>query len=261
MLSALLALSLAQAAAPEPRPLVGDAIFHYVRSNKDGSEPEHVVHFRPTRTGIAVYKWVSKCTTSAYVTAEMDEAVTEGRSFTAGKVARDGSQAAFGTLTIDEAEPALVADLTPPGGARIQTRHKLPGRPFLIYDFDFADLNAFLQEHPEEVHFSFKLPVVWPGEPSLFRDLGTLHANYDGDVVRDGRKVRAFFLGVEGLKTGSGMLWVDAAQGFIVEAELDLPNHADYRDFRLKLAKVEHGGKPAFDALTRSQYAGCPTGN
>ena len=103
------------------------------------------------------------------------------------------------------------------------------------------------------------LPVIWPGEPSLFRDYGKLHANYDSDTVRNGRKVRAFFLGVEGPTTGQGRMWVDAEQGYIVEAELDLPNHAEYRDFRLKLEKVEHGGKPAWDALTRSHYAGCPT--
>lgn len=249
------------ATPPEPTPLVGDAILHYVRSNRDGSEPEHVVQFRPTRTGIAVYKWVSKCTTSAYVTAEMDEGVGEGRIFVAGKVAPDGSQARFGTLTLDAAAPALAVDITPPGGARIQQSHKLKGRPFLLYDFDFADLNAFLQEHPGEVHFSFNLPVVWPSEAGLFSDLGTLHANHDGDEVRGGRKVRVFFLGVEGPKTGSGMLWVDARQGYIVEAELNLPNHQEYRDFRLKLERVEHGGQPAWDALTRSQYAACPPGD
>lgn len=260
MLAALLPLLIATA-EPAAAPMVGDAILHYVRSNRDGSEPEHVVQFRPTRSGIAVYKWVSKCTTAAYVTAEMDDAVGEGRSYVAGKVAPDGSQAEFGTLTLDDATGELKVDITPPGGTRIQQSHKLQRRPYLLYDFDFADLNAFLQEHPEEVHFSFSLPVVWPGDAGLFRDLGTLHANYDSDGVRDGRKVRVFFLGVEGPKSATGMLWVDAAHSYIVEAELSLPNHAEYRDFRLKLEKVEHGGQAAWDVLTKSHYADCPTGN
>ena len=257
MLAALVPLLIA-AAEPPPPPLVGDIILHYVRSNQDGSEPEHVVQFRPTKTGIAVYKWVSKCTTAAYVTAEMDEEASEGRSFIAGKVAPDGTQAKFGTMALDPATPALTVDITPPGGTRIQQRHKLQQRPYLLYDFDFAELNAYVQEHPQEVHFSFLLPVIWPGEPSLFRDYGKLHANYDSDTIRDGRKVRVFFLGVEGPKSATGMMWVDAAQGYIVEAELNLPNHAEYRDFRLKLERVEHGGQPAWDALTASQYAGCP---
>ncbi len=32
---------------------------HYVRSNRDGSQGEHIVQFRPTRTDVAVYKWSS----------------------------------------------------------------------------------------------------------------------------------------------------------------------------------------------------------
>ena len=252
---------LALLAAVAPAPTARAPILHYVRSNQDGSEPEHVVHYRPTRTGIAVYKWVSKCTTSAYVTAEMDEAVSEGRVYVAGKVARDGSQASFGTLTLDPEASALKVDITPPGGARIEETHKLQRRPYILYDFDFADLNAVLQEHPGKVHFSFDLPVVWPGDDGLFRDLGTLHANYDSDGVRGGRKVRMFLLGVEGPNTGTGKLWVDAAEGYIVEAELNLPNHQEYRDFRLQLEKVERGGEAAWNALTRSQYADCPTGN
>ena len=62
-------------------------IYHYIRSNRDGSQPEHVVHYRPTRTSISVYKWVSKCTTAAYVTADMDDQMRSGRMFFAGKVA------------------------------------------------------------------------------------------------------------------------------------------------------------------------------
>lgn len=61
--------------ATVPQPPVGRSIYHYVRTNRDGSEPEHVVQYRPTRTEIAVYKWVEKCTTAAYVTAETDGVV------------------------------------------------------------------------------------------------------------------------------------------------------------------------------------------
>ena len=131
----------ALAAASQP------PILHYVRSNRDGTEPEHVVHYRPTRTGIAVYKWVEKCTTAAYVTAEMADDLRQGRAFFAGKVARDGSQASFGTLTLNPRLMSLSADVLPPGGQRVQARHNLSALPYLLYDFDFADLNSFLQEH------------------------------------------------------------------------------------------------------------------
>jgi hypothetical protein len=234
-------------------------ILHYVRSNRDGSEPEHVVHFRPTRTGIAVYKWVEHCTTAAYVTAEMNEELRDGREFIAGKVSRDGSQARFGKL--EASGNALTADVTPPGGPRIQASHDLKSRPFLLYDFDFADLNSFLQEHRPNADFAFSLPVIWPGDEKIFRDLGTLMAAYRGPEKRDGRDTVRYDLEVDGPKPSSGTLWVDAHDGFIVEAELGLPNHQEYRDFRLKLERVQAGGPSAWEALTAGQYANCPAGN
>jgi hypothetical protein len=233
-------------------------IYHYIRSNRDGSEPEHVIHYRTSRTGIAVYKWVEKCTAAAYVTAEMSDDVRQGRVFFAGKVARDGSQARFGTLTLDPVLMTLAADVTPPGGQRIRVRHSLRAVPYLLYDFDFADLNSFLQESRSTTDFSFALPVIWPSDESVFRDLGMLRAHFSGPERRNGRDVLRFDLRVEGDPPSTGFLWIDARDYFIVEAELGLPNHMEYKDFRLKLEKVEAGGESAWYALTKSQYANCP---
>ena len=244
---------LAAAALAVPSP-----IYHYIRSNRDGSEPEHVVQYRPSRTGISVYKWVSKCTTAAYVTASMTDDLHTGRVFFAGKVARDGTQARFGTLTLDPFLMILAADVTPPGGQRIRVRHSLRGIPYLLYDFDFADLNSFLQEIRPKTGFAFALPVVWPSDESIFRDLGMLRGRYAGPEQRDGRDVLRFDLRVEGDMPSTGFLWVDARGYFLVEAELGLPNHQEYKDFRLKLEKLEAGGQAAWDAITKSQYANCP---
>jgi len=241
-----------------PAPPAGDSIFHYVRSNRDGSVPEHVVQFRPSQRDVAVYKWVEKCSTAAYVTARMDAGVREGELFVAGKVAKDGSQASFGTLTLDRAAPALLVDITPPGGPRIQQRHPLKSRPFVIFDFDFADLNAFLQHARPRSDFSYELPVIWPGEQALFRNYGRLDARYAGEEEHLGRRTARFDLTVAGPQPSTGTLWIDSARGFIVEAELGLPNHQEYRDFRLRLERVESGGKAAWDALTRGHYSGCP---
>lgn len=254
----LLPLALLGACATPIPPAGASDIYHYLRTNRDGTEAEHVVQYRPTRETIAVYKWMSKCNTAAYVTAQMDPAVREGLQYIAGKVARDGSQAAFGTLALDPAEPALVVEIDPPGGSHLSMRHKLEGRPFLLYDFDFADLNAFLQEARPRTSFSYELPLIWPDDPAIFRDLGRMTATYAGEERRLGRATRRFDLRVDGPKPTTGTLWIDAGRGFIVEAELGLPNHAEYRDFRLTLEKVQPGGQRAFDALTRGHHAACP---
>lgn len=253
-------INLLMAAALATAPVA--PIYHYVRSNRDGSEPENVVQYRPTRTGIAVYKWVEKCTRAAYVTAEMTPGLREGRLFVAGKVAKDGRQDKFGTLTLDPAASTLMVEIDPPGMNHLSERVKLGGRPYLLYDFDFADLNAFLQEQRPRKDFAFELPVIWPGEgPSLFRQLGRMTAHYVGKERHLGRRTIRFDLAVNGPSPSTGTLWIDAARGFIVEAELGLPNHQEYRDFRLKLARTQAGGAGAWDALTKGQYANCPADN
>lgn len=250
MISLFASASLA-AAMPFP-------IYHYVRSNQDGSVPEQVVQFRPTRTSVFVYRWVEKCTTAAYITAAMSDDLRDARFFAAGIVARDGTQAQFGTLTFDPTILTLSVDGKRPGGPRIQAKHMLKARPYLLYDFDFADLNSFLQEQRPRSDFAYALPVIWRSDPNIIRDLGMLHARYAGEEQHLGRKAVRYDLRVDGPTPATGTIWADARQGFIIEAGLGLPNHMEYKDFRLKLDKIEAGGTAAWDALTKSQYANCP---
>jgi hypothetical protein len=247
----LLASAVLAAATPSP-------IYHYVRSNRDGSRAEHVVQFRPTRTSVFVYRWVEKCTTAAYITAAMSDDLRDARFFAAGMVARDGTQAQFGTLTFDPRILTLSVDGKRPGGSRVQGEHMLKARPYLLYDFDFADLNSFLQEQRPRSDFSYALPVIWRSDPNIIRDLGILHARYAGEEQHLGQKAVRYALSVDGPTPATGALWTDAHQGFIIEAELGLPNHMGYKDFRLKLEKIEEGGGAAWEALTKSQYANCP---
>ena len=86
-----------------------------------------------------------------------------------------------------------------------------------------------------------------------------LRAHYIGPEQRAGRDLLRFDLKVEGdnaidrFPVGRRALLV-----YIVEAELGLPNHMEYKDFRLTFEKSESGGQSAWDALTKSQYANCP---
>ena len=254
MLLAILGLI---AASADPAPW-NAPILHYVRSNIDGSKPEHVVQYRPARDRIAVYKWVEKCKIAAYVTAEMESDLRDARLFTAGKVARDGTQAVFGTLTLDPAAPALDVAVDLPN-EQIRERHILRTRPYLLYDFDLSDLNVFLQEAKPKGDFAFELPVIWPAEgTSVFRDYGRLQARYAGSEKYLDRDAVRFDLKVEGPTPSTGRLWVDEREFYIVEAQLGLPNHLDYKDFRLNFERLEAGGQTAWEALMKAHYANCP---
>jgi len=247
----MLSLMLFAAAAASP------PVLHYVRSNRDGSEPENIVMFRPTVSTVAVYKYVSRCTPAAYVTAAFDQKSGEVASLDAGKVGRQGEQVKFGRIDFDPASRTLSAWVDTPGG-RLSEQMEVPDRPWHLFDFDFGTLNAELQSVRPRRDFSFGLPLVWPQEKGFLRYMGRVDAKYMGfDLVGETPAVR-FNLTLEGPQPATGYLLLDQSEGHILEAELSIPNHDNYRDFKLSLQKIEKGGQKAWDKLLRRHYSRCP---
>lgn len=254
-LIALLAVS----ASTAPAAPVNDDIRHYIRANSDGSRPEHVVHFRPSADRIAVYKWVEKCATAAYVTATLDSRTWEPRSLTAGKVARDGGQAAFGRIDADLATGRL--SLRMDGDPPVTASATVPrGLPWFLFDYDLVDLNSWTQQRRPAAAFDFFWALVWPEGATLLAPMARVHATPTGLERRQGIRTRRFALTLSGPQDGRGTLWLDARSGAIVEARVSRPNHPGMKDFRLTLTRVERGGAAAWGRLLRAHYAGCRAG-
>jgi hypothetical protein len=237
------------------------ALYHYLRTNRDGSEPEHIVQFFPNPRHVAVYKWVSKCHGAAYVTAELDPAGGEATALYAGKVAQDGTQARFGRIALDPAARALDLWIDSPDGRKTERVEGL-GRPWALFDYDLADLNAAFQARPPRGDFAFWWALVWPDPATgkMVRKLGWVDARHAGIVAREGRAVRQFDLTLRADPKVTGHFWLDPDRGHIVAADFDRPNHDNYTDFALELERVEAGGQRAWDRLLEAHYGECPTG-
>ncbi|WP_118857652.1 hypothetical protein [Sphingomonas mesophila] len=258
-----LALLAAGCAVPPPvgpsgARAVDGAIHHYVRSNRDGTEAENVVHFRPRRDEVAVYKWVGKCTTAAYVTAQFDPATWEARGLDAGKVARDGSQTRFGRIDLDPATRTVSAWVDLPAGRMGDTATLPAGMPWFLFDYDLGDLNVYLQERRPAADFTFAFALVWPESADFLTHMATIHAAHRGIEQRGGRPARRFDLHFVAGRPGSGTLWTDPETGTVIEAEASVPNHPGMTDFRLRLERSQSGGRAAWDALLRGHYSACP---
>lgn len=236
-------------------------VYHYLRTNSDGSEPEHVRVYRRSLTDIAVNKQVSRCTNAAYVTAELDLRQGEARVLTAGRLARDGSQQAFGTLNLDPDGPRVSARVEPAPGQVFTDEIDAADRPRVLYDFDFADLTVLLAHRSDyRARFSFGLPLIWfAGDPANFLTyLGRVEGVFEADEVHNGRASHRFRLGGDALKGKAGTLWVDAEEGHILEARLPMPNHDNYTDFKLVLDRVEDTGEDGWRRLLMDHWQGCP---
>lgn len=250
--AALAALLLA-ACVSTPQSQTG-RLYHYLRTNHDGSLPEHVYVFRDAPDHVSVYKMVERCTNAAYVTGEFDLAAGHATRLIGGRLTREGTQDAFAFLTYDPAASALSARVTLPGQILEETEH-VGHAPWRLFDFDLADFNALANGPPPRADFSFGFALVWTagGDGGFLRDMGLAEARFAGAESHGGRAALRYDV------TGavSGPLWLDARHGHVLEARWEEPNHAEYENFRFVLQDVSDGGADAWRRLLASHWEGC----
>lgn len=253
--AAMAALFIAAGCAHDRAAGEGGPIYSYVRSNRDGSEAE-TIHVHLPRPGyVEVTKMRERCTNAAFVTATM--AGGEAIRLTGGRLRPKAEHEDFAELLFRDGR--IDARLTAASG-EIRQSVAVDHRPWHLYDFDWASLIA---SPPAEVRarrdFSFGAALIWLGEdPADFlRYLGRADARFVREERLEGRRVLRYelggpaFHGVQG-----GPLWLDAKGGFVVAAELGRPNHAEYRDFKLRLTRVERGAAE-WTRLLEAHFEGC----
>jgi hypothetical protein len=235
-------------------------ITHYVRSNTDGSEAEYISIYRQGDSSLAVYKMRERCTNAALVTAVLDPATRHVTRLAGGRLGRDGTQQAFAWLRLDSARTTLTVSMEGPDGTPAETA-ALPGQaPWRLYDFDFADWNAFAARPESGQDIRFDAVLIWP-EPSndnkVLHVLGTATARFEAREER--RTMPAFRYRLEGggfEGPAGGELWIDQRDGTIIEATLGRPSHPGYADFHLvRTGQAE--GDSTWRALLAAHWSGC----
>jgi len=242
------ALTACVSVAPQP----GGAVLHYLRTNGDGTEPERIVVHVASPTRVEVFKAKSRCTNAAFVTAELD-AAGQARRLVGGRLTRQLTQEPLAWL--DDEGGTLVARLGERGVE--PTAHVQVADRWILFDFDFADLAAGRRETMRDGRaMSFDLPLVLAGDRGFeFRNLGVL------ELLPAGRNSEHVLYRARGTALGGseGGFMFRAADGLLLEARLPIPNHAEYRDFRLRLVDEQHGAQ-AWRAVLADHWAGCPAG-
>jgi hypothetical protein len=228
----------------------------YVRSNQDGSMQERIIVHRESSTRVAVSKQVDRCTNAAYVTADFDLTRGEASGLVGGRLTRELTQQGFATIAADLNNRTIDIDVPQ---ANIDERLERIGAPWRIYDFDLADISAAMEGRPApRSNFGFFVTLAWPndnGEPFV-QNRGRADATFIGEEERQEHHTVRY--DVRGALNGS--LWLDAANGYVVEARFNEPNHDGYDNFALVLDRVVAGeeGRQAWRDALASHWQGCP---
>ncbi len=229
-------------------------LYTYVRSNQDGTRPENIYVYRASATELEVGKMAQRCTTAAFVTAELDLARRQPLSLVGGRLARNGAQTPFAWLTYDRTSHRLHAQIP---SADIDQYVAIDAEPWTVYDFDLADITGLNAGNaPAPADFDLAVALVWPAQSSRnpFRNLGRANFRYAGGEPRLEREALRF----EATGGLNGQLWLDAREGHVLEARFAEPNHAEYRDFRIVLQRVEDNAAARWAAVRAAHWADCP---
>jgi hypothetical protein len=244
--------------AASPDTEAGGRIYHYVRSNVDGSDKEDVYVFLRKPDKLEVYKAREKCTNAALVTASLDLDEGYATKIIGGRLLPDAKHEEFAFLTFDPRTRKISARIELPDGKTLKDDAVIDRLPWHLYDFDFASLTATAPSLEKRKDFAFGLALIIadPNRTDFLEYLGTAEATYRRDETYAGRPAMRYVLGGPAFGNFGGSLWLDEAEGYILGVETGFPNHLEYHDFNLTLEGIDQGAD-AWTALLKAHFEGC----
>ncbi|MEA2561016.1 MAG: hypothetical protein QOH06_2520 [Acidobacteriota bacterium] len=183
-------------------------VYHYLKTNIDGTHPEHVSIRVGSPERIESFKFHPGDPPAALVTADMDWQVFSVRKIDSWHRMADGQRKLMATLTALD------------GGKRVNVELPMLGKPaetveigrlpWHIYNFDLASL-GFAFRHLVDPKGRFTIGIADPnfGEGPAFLYRGKAEVSYLGEETRAGVLCRRYRIDGPGLQNRGGFLWVN----------------------------------------------------
>ena len=236
-LSLLPGLALAQASAfsrEAGAPVAAGTVWHYEKSNRDGSDAWHFALYFASPSRVEVLKWLPG-EDLVEVHADLDLARAMPVHMQQWNLVKG------------ERQPTLSADASPKA-SRLTVHFAKGGTveldggalPLHVWGFDLASLAPLLPmlRHPEQ---GFRLSLVDPnrpgrqGEPALVDEA---RFEYLGQRDWQGRPTHQYRIAGPVFDGKTGLL-VSSLQGQLLHAEHAIPTSTDWTDWRLSFVRAE----------------------
>ena len=234
----------------QPEKIQVGTVYHYTKSNLDGTYPARIYIRVMDRENLDVWKFEAHNTDAAHVTAHMD-----WNSFSADHIqsfwaTSDGKQKEQAALT-SSYEDASFSIGWRGESETIQIGHF----PVHVYNFDFISLN-FILRHWSEPESNVEIGVV---QPNFDRDVaglmkydGVVTIKYLGDDERNGFPCRKYSIGGEGLQNQQGLIWLEHELMHVVDMEIPIADNPDWNSFKFALVSTQ-----VMDDEAWSQFMDC----
>jgi len=206
-------------------------VYHYKKSNVDGSRPSHVDLYMASETRIEAFKYSDGHSQATLVVAEMDWKTFSVGRFETTKLYADGRQE---TVAILETKRGKLHCKFGELSYEVEVKRF----PWHTYDFDLASLNMSLRylKKPKGVVLINMVDEVL----GRMKDRGFVELLYLDDEQRGGVDCRHYNIDGPGLYDRGGELWVRKGDDpVIVDYEIDLPDESSMQSGKMVLMGTE----------------------
>ncbi len=221
-----------------PERVAVGTVYHYLKTNIDGSQPENISLYIASQNRIESFKFHEKGTRAGLVTADMDWQTFSPKKLESWQVVSKDERRLFATLTLDPDNKTV--DVLIPAMRPEKEAAQLGMLPFHLYNFDLASLNVSFP-HLIKPKGAFTIGIADPtfkADGAMFAYRGELMVNFEKDERHNGSICRRYKAAGPGIG-GTGTIWVNKAGNYIEDMEFDVANNPDWKTFKLKLMKKE----------------------
>ncbi len=228
---------------PERAPAPG-TVWHYTKSNIDGSAPWHLDLYVASPTRIDVLKWVEGASDFVEVSADIDLArgmPVNLQQWNTTASAREPRL--WGTTNGDKLSITLA------GGPSFELDSG--GQPLHLWGFDLMGL-AFVLPHLVNPDQAFEINIVDPNRPGTEgRPFAQGIARFQPAGMEKINRIAARKYQISGPVFGDaiGWLWADQSSGRLLRVEHPVPTSTDWSDWKLDAVSVEQ-----FDGIRWEQF-------
>lgn len=215
-----------------PELIEAGTVYHYIKSNIDGSYPARIFIYIADNDHLEVLKFEEHGMDAALVKAHMDWETFSADSLQSWILTPDGNQQEQASLSSSYTNQTFLISWQGRNDV-VQVGHY----PVHVYNFDFISLNYILRHwnNPEgEVTLGVLQPNFDPDPQTMMKYAGTVVIKYLEDNQRNGRPCRRYSLGGEGLDGHFGTMWVNKEKGYIEDIEIPIADNPAWDSFKFK---------------------------
>jgi hypothetical protein len=242
----------------QPKKITTGTVYHYVKTNIDGTHPENVSIYVAARDRIESFKYHPGTERAGLVIAEMDWTIFSAKRLESWQVFGGGEKKLFATL--DFLKESMMTEVSIPLTGRPAEKTAIKKLPFHIYNFDLASLN-FAFRHLLNPKGKFSIGIADPTfqeTGALFHYKGEVEISYVGEESRGGAPCRKYRIDGAGLENRGGYLWVDKREGYFRDLEISLPDNPNWQSFKFRLTDIQQMSLEEWEKFMRSQFAPRP---